>query len=261
MDYREFAAQRAGLTHPERQGSQKEVLEQADAWSTFFELLVTARLDNPTDQPVMVHDEIESILHKYESWCDGPVRQLTESLYQNNTQRSRELLNYLNFHIMNDAFMQHWYRLATALSWDNRQARSFNSEAQDYLAVSSLETQRLARNANPLIHRSIKGILAEEDAGLVALEVAKSHPELLILPAPGRFEHGFDGTKNADLLVLDTDQYEVIGAQIKSYVGEKEYNRYNPNFVFLIDADTDLADVVYQKPSGRSPARTIAKPG
>ena len=265
MDYREFADGRGTVVYPERKDAQQEALEQADAWSNFFERGLLHRLSTEANEPFDTVEAITAKLHDYEDWCNGPLQRLHESLMQHTTVRSRELLMYLNFHTMSDFFMQQWFRVLTGAEWDSRESRELNGETQDYLAIASLELQKrreaLYRTQGPAAARTLNGILAEYDSAIVALGMPQTSPDLLLLPAPGTFEHSTEKQKNADFILLDLARREVVGAQVKTTVGEESFRRYDPRFVFLIDTATDLGDVISKKEPGKSTPTVVPRPG
>jgi len=264
MDYREFTADRRARPYPERKDAQKEVLEQADDWSRFFENALVERLTNPVDASAVDIDAITDKLSAFQNWCNGPLEDIRKSLHLHDTQRSQELLNYLSFHLMSNLFIQHWFRLLAGTSWDSKMSRNYNSETQDYLAILSVDYQKklsTQTDANSGMSGSLSGVLSEFDTGIVALQTMKSRPELLLLPAPGRFEHGAIGTRNADFLVLDTEKHEAIGMQVKKYVSAETLEQYDSSYVFLVDTSVDLDDVVSKKIPGRTSPRVLAKPG
>lgn len=264
MDYTEFVADRAATTYPERKDAQREVLEQADGWSSFFENAVTQRLNNQDNLAIMNTEDATEALRQYLKWCRTSLSTLKDTLFHYNTSRSKELLSYLNFHTMSDAFSQQWFRLITGIEWDQSNARRLNNEAQDYLAIASLDTQKKheQRSRSGLDGvEIINGILSEHDTAIIALQSVKSNPDLLLVPAPGKFEHGPSHKKNADFLLFDTQKREVVGMQVKTFVSRSRYRMYDPNFVFLVDSTTDLGNVITSKQSAHSTPQVISKPG
>ena len=267
MDYKEFAIGREPVIYPERDGSQREVLEDADAWSRFFESAILQRLEHPDDEPLMSFEDINKILNDFEDWTNGPLEGLLSSLEHYSTERSQTLLNYTNFHVMSSMFTQQWFRLLAGTSWDARDAHQFNTETQDYLALLSVKIQKqreqasLARSATDFAGRARAGILGEYDVAIVELEALKTHPELLLLPAPGRFEHEKSSGKNADFLILDMANHEITGAQVKTSVGKRVVKHYDPNFVFLVDTQIDLDDVVAITEPGSTTPKIVSHPG
>lgn len=259
MDYKAFVANRARAYYPEREGEQKEILKEADKWSDFFESLVLQRFEQPSG-PIIEYEELVTTLRGYDRWSREPLAQFMTTL-QHNTERSAQLRNYLNFHTMSNAFLDQWYRLAIGVQWDRKSANTCNSETQDRLALASLlmkrEKDKLTGN---LTTASIDGILTEYDTGIIILETAKKHPELLVVPAPGRFEHGTP-SKNADFLVIDTEQAQVTGMQSKTSIDTESYNRYDPGYVFMVDARTDLANYISKREPGTSKQRPVSMPG
>lgn len=267
MDYREFAADRKPVIYPEREGAQREVLEQADAWTRFFESAVTQRLQSTDNAPLMAIEHINSILNDFEDWANGPLEKLLNSLEQYSTERSQFLLNYTNFHVMSSQFMQQWFRLLAGTSWDAQDTRKFNTETQDYLAILSMGVQKRREKAgaskkpNDFVAKTQLGLLSEYDVAIVELEALKGHPELLLLPAPGRFEHEKGSPKNADFLILDMVQREVTGMQVKTTAGARAVVHYDSDFVFLVDAVTDLDDVVAKRVPGKTSIEAVCNPG
>lgn len=266
MDYTVFAADRGTISYPERSGRQQEVLEQADAWTVFFEHVISARLNTATDEPLGSLDEITNTLHRYEDWCNGPLETLKQSLFQHNSERSKYLANYLNFHFMSDLFVQQWFRLMTSAEWDAKDTKQYNGETQDYLALMSVELQKRRETALKQQGKgsidAINGILSEYDAAIAALHLMKSHPELILIPAPGTFERSHaNPQRNADFLIFDTTKREIIGMQVKTFVDEESYTKYDKDYVFLVDSAIDLGDVLSKKVPLRTKPIIANQPG
>lgn len=267
MDYREFVAGRRAVKYPERDGTQQEVLKTADSWSGFFESAVLQRLQAPGNEPLLGIEETNQLLTQFEDWVNGPLAELRTSLERYTTDRSQHLISYTNFHFMSSFFLQQWFRLLVGTSWGIHDARKYNSETQDYLAIISIEMQKRREKIGQSLPRenhmvsTLTGSLSEVDVAIVALHPMKSNPELLLLPAPGNFEHGHKKEKSADFLIFDTEKHEATGMQVKTKVDQSEYEVYDPNFVFLVDTAIDLDDVLARRVPGKATVTHVNHPG
>lgn len=99
---------------------------------------------------------------------------------------------------------------------------------------------------NPLnagFRQAITGQLAEADALLLLLDISRRHPDIITLPAPPQFETYADEA-NADFLVLDTTNDQIIGVQVKASNAHLHYDHYDSDRIVFIDGATDMFDVL-----------------
>lgn len=75
------------------------------------------------------------------------------------------------------------------------------------------------------------------------LDVAKKHPDWIVVPGPMQFERSRHGDRNADFIVIDTGNKQSIGIQVKSSVRDETIAKYDPAWIVLVDGDTDFNNV------------------
>lgn len=269
MQFERFIDGRVPDGHKKYTGEFAEHLDQADAWSKAFADVLKQRLENPGAYADA--EETEKWLANYIDWANGFIQNVTNKLIvANRCRKNDELLNRNNFHALNLCFSSHWYRLLTGSEWSRGEARQHNTEAQDMIALSSLQLQKERAKNTPDeyynvddkamcdFRASIEGILNEDDSAIVLLEIAKKHPEIVVVPSPGVFEHGLAEkgmrSKNADFIIIDVAASEAIGAQVKGRVRKDDSESYDPNYVFFIDGEMDLKNTtsIIQKGSPRN---------
>ncbi|OUZ10546.1 hypothetical protein BHE97_07255 [Aeromicrobium sp. PE09-221] len=111
------------------------------------------------------------------------------------------------------------------------------------------------------LRQAITGNLAEADALITLLSVARTEPGLTVLPAPPQFE-AYAGAANADFLVFDVPRAQVIGVQVKSFEAYKSREHYDPDRIVLVDASLDLFGTLSRRTHlGRSDTSTRSWPG
>lgn len=86
------------------------------------------------------------------------------------------------------------------------------------------------------------GALTEIDAYVAMLEMTRTNPNLLIVPAPAQFE-SLAATANADFVVIDRQLGQIRGIQVKTTVTQGHKDRYDSNRITLIDGNRDLHNI------------------
>ncbi|MBM9463521.1 hypothetical protein JL108_08660 [Aeromicrobium sp. YIM 150415] len=108
---------------------------------------------------------------------------------------------------------------------------------------------------------TLTGSLAEADALITLLGVARGEPGLTVIPAPPQFE-AYAGAANADFLVLDLRREQIIGVQVKSSEAYRAREHYDPDRIILIDASLDLFGTLSRRTRlGHSDSSTRSWPG
>lgn len=255
MQFDKFVDTHKGDRRPkvEYHGRQKELLDEADRWSDFFSDVLLDRFNREGE--FMPPQQAVNLLRGYYSWATTQLQPEFLTMAANvRTERSRRLVNRLNFHMLNQAFMQQWLPFLVGYRPPDAIAEREKLLAKDHAACSAVDLMKL-REKIPLDdyyddnlqanmrRRAYEGTLTEYDAAITLLESTRNHPELTVLPAPSSFEHSQNqGNANADFMVLDLAQYEVIGAQSKSFVSDKDRERYDSDRVMLLDGVVDMGN-------------------
>lgn len=105
------------------------------------------------------------------------------------------------------------------------------------------------------------GMLTETDTLIVLLEIARTRPELVVVPAPPQFESAVAG-RNADLLVLDVRERRAVGIQVKTALADAAHVQGARRGVVLVDGIADLGNQRLTPLHARSSTtRVIAWPG
>lgn len=111
------------------------------------------------------------------------------------------------------------------------------------------------------LRKTITGVLAEADALITLLEVARTEIGLSVIPAPPQFE-AYAGAANADFLVLDLVREQIMGIQVKSSGAHEHRERYDPDRIILIDASLHLFGTLSRRTRlGHSDTSTRSWPG
>lgn len=243
----------------------RELLEAPRAWMSFFNDALTDYLQGYTpydSQYVNKHAK------SYVTWGVGTLDKTRRRLIQlESGGMDSNDSSETNFHFMNVPVMPLWQQLLL-------DGEPLTSDALTAIQVQlalditgPMQTIRQLRNQNKRMETTrilsdALGYVAEVDSLVVGIELMKTHPELVILPAPNRFESnpgskGENGYRNSDLIAIDTRQRQVRGIQVKSILKNvdrqqasrpqsphdrpiKTFNDYDPEFVTIIDSVHDL---------------------
>ena len=106
-----------------------------------------------------------------------------------------------------------------------------------------------------------EGIMTEIDAFLTLLEIARTNPNLIVVPAPRRFEHSTRET-NADFIAYDKSTDEAVGVQVKSYITDNDRELFDGERIVLISGSDDLGGKIWTRTqSGSSRNQFVTWPG
>lgn len=273
MQFDQFVEGRQPVSEVKHTGEFAEYLEQADAWTRAFADVLKQRFENP--DAFVAPEAAKEWLDRYEDWAESFESNVTNKLISDeHSYTTGQILNRNNFHTLNLCFLNHWHRLLTGQEWDREETRRLNLDTQDLIALSSMRTQKQRRKSHDSdyydfsnekmadFRRVTEGILSEFDAGIVLLEFAKKHPELVVIPAPGMFEHGkvHDGKKrNVDFIIIDTAAKETTGAQVKGRLSNEKLDSYSLDHVFFIDGDTDMENITSRLVKGSAKTQTSTR--
>ncbi|GAB3618713.1 hypothetical protein GCM10027416_32700 [Okibacterium endophyticum] len=181
-----------------------------------------------------------------------------------------EALTAMHFHSLNRSMLEEWAPLIYGMPLPNRMRQR---DMQIVIALHACGILR-ARHAQLQQHgtdyladgsRDLRaaqsGMLTESDLAIVLLEISRSRPHLVVLPAPLQFEASAPG-HNVDFLVLDTRRRTVVGIQAKTTVSDKAHQGYSRNGIVLVDGSVDLGNSRQIRRWARSStASSVAWPG
>lgn len=106
-----------------------------------------------------------------------------------------------------------------------------------------------------------RSIANEADTAISLQDITLEHPSVIIVPAPGRYEHSQDGSMNVDFIAVDALRSHVRGIQTKVTISKADAHRYDPAFVTLVDGERDLGNAKPVRLPRASERRTTAWPG
>lgn len=170
--------------------------------------------------------------------------------------------NEINFHVLNHAMLSMW-SLALDIPTAHSRAREIyeaqlslalagTRHAEDRVRRTGKEPESYYSPDNADYRRRISGIATEIDAAIVLLELCKRHPALCVVPAPRRFEEfgvrhaSSDGGRvtsaNSDFVLLNMDEQQVTGVQVKTWAPGCDVARYSSDHVVILDGVHDLGN-------------------
>jgi len=167
-------------------------------------------------------------------------------------------LNSMNFHTMNQEMGASWLHLINpkehppldyihltaiqarlavrALGLVERRRKLYD----EALAASSRQFPK-----NALLDQSFVGRITEIDAAITLLQVVKQRPfdevdRLMVLPAPSKYEAA--SNKRSDFLLINTQELQAHGVQVKTRVHDYDASEYDEAFVSFVDGVEDLGN-------------------
>lgn len=180
-------------------------------------------------------------------------------------------INTLSFHLLSRPTEVFWKMLTNDTLVPKREDLS---EIQSWLAadaaplaleITHLKKKEAAAGTRSGVVGAINGQLTEIDTYITLLEVQKNHPErdLLILPAPPRYEAGVRSANNADLLAIDRQTQSVRGIQAKTRITTMSSDRekYSHDTITLVDGYYDLGNSRAERHPGSGKIYSVAQPG
>lgn len=267
MDLRRFAEAYSPLPEkiPPSNAERRELLDAPRKWMRFFDETMD---DYLSDELNPIEDAFIEQLRTYSAWNYRSLRSSVKRMHaiEDGATQHNNAMNEFTFHHLNGPMAPLWHR---ALFSDGNPFRTqYLTDIQLNLAVHAAPTMRqLVRlQSNPATietqpHKQAKGLLSEVDTAVTGIEIMKTHPELVILPAPVRYEnnpHAID--RNVDLLLIDTEKQQVRGLQVKTdtYEGAGRGRLYNPDYVSIIDGANELGNSTFTPGNN---ARRLSLPG
>lgn len=232
----------------------RELLAEPRKWTGFFE----TQLSNYMRGGDLDWQEIQTILPEYIQWsvlhADSAAKELNK-LHDPTSIGSAS--SELEFHRLNRFMLPAWLRLALpdtelpAEELTQIQLLAAVEEApaiKDFHGLNSKDPASLEKVKKGLGH------LNEVDAMIVSLELMKRHPELVILPAPGKFLHNKPaklegtGSRNSNFIALDTERREARGIQVQTSSSTfSKVSRYDSDFVTVIDGHVDFGNTTFKE--------------
>lgn len=259
------ASHQARSRHIEYDGPQGETLVTADTWSGFFDEILRSALLDPTSPPG--NNAFSRGITDYALFYMLQLKPiLQKSLNLVRSERSSNLSNRMNFHSLNLAFLPHWQQVMIMGTSEIKIPDKLHRQAQILLAGEAVQYMRLRDGVPPdryysldeslrLKRKTWEGILNEFDTGIVLLEIATRHPDWIVLPAPGGFEHD-NNDANVDFIVIDTTRDEIIGVQTKTSVSARDRQHYDGRRVILVDGMIDFGNILPRDPGSKDPVST-----
>jgi len=232
-------------TNPER----REILEAPRMWMRFFDTAMKGYLagDTPPD-----HDEFTEKLMDYYLWSRfylEPLAERAEQLHEQDNigHATREFA----FHRMNTPVTFMWDQLlfGKASDYTTTDTTSMQTELAMAMVPAAKQLREIPRDhtTKSVRQRYLEGDLTDADSLLVSLEMTKKYPDIIVVPAPERYENNRrQVSHNIDLLFIDPIRRHARGAQAKTSVFDEEKTaRYDPDFVSIIDGAHDLGNTTY----------------
>lgn len=170
--------------------------------------------------------------------------------------------NEINFHVLNHAMLSMWSLALDIPTAHPRSREIYEAQLSLALAGTRHAEDRVRRTGkapesyyapdNADYRRKISGIATEIDAAIVLLELCRRHPALCVVPAPRRFEEfgmrqvpsdgGRATTANSDFVLLNMDEQQVTGVQVKTWAAGCDVARYSSDHVVILDGVHDLGN-------------------
>ncbi len=249
----------------------EEAFTPAREWGDYFGRLAMRHLFSAPIEPGV---ELP-IMHEYINWSVPSV----PYLYKKTEEAVLENIDYghylseLNFHLAAPRMEEQWHKIIDP-NYDAPAARV--EESQSWLAKKAAEIARerkIRMNSEEKsgVRHGIVGFyngqLTELDSLVVKLELEKENPhlDLIVIPAPKRFE-SFKATRNADSLLFDRQRGHARGVQVKTRLANGDSDEvvapnYDQRFVTFIDGFIDLGNSIDRIVPGTSKHRSSAWPG
>lgn len=235
-------------------GEYSKLISEAQDWSYRFGRRLHLSLTGGTPDTFTDPDEIRT----YCGWGTNVVDTAIDltGMALNGNHDALRAMNEFNFNLMN-FFMRSMWEPIFQGAWRSEDSRRHCIQAAQLdLAVAGsiyITSRQLWSNKHGtavwfdkddvgVLTDTMNGILQEIDSAIVLLEVIKKYPKLTVMPAPVNFER-MGGGDNVDFVVVDTEERNAIGAQVKTNLHRHTIRRANPRRVVFIDGTRDLCNV------------------
>jgi hypothetical protein len=242
----------------------EEIMTGPRKWASFFDSQLYELLDGDR-----LHDYVETTdqLDEYrydwsETQLDSLVKRSQDLAFFD--ERAKSSVNELNFHVLNKEFVDIWQRalypdlfprlsterievIQTRLAKRGASLRDIKDAAGYWQSIESTPKALVP---------AMNGQLTEIDAAIVMLELCKQDTEILLLPAPPKFESAANKYNSVDFIVIDPKAGKTRGVQVKSYIDRyaddstvdetrqqfKAIRKYDPTYVTMVDGMIDLGN-------------------
>lgn len=260
-----------------------DVVQPFEAWSTYFGDALHGLMLGRTDTEVRLEDFLSTYSAHIRSQGAANARILIEEAVQLDTEgqdaeNSRKILfralQSHNFHMMSQSMTFSWAEMISEIDLNPEERRQLLSLEQFNIAQSAIGYAKWRAAHSSISHSHeyftesfqqdrnfVSGILTEFDTAITLIEISKQNPNILVVPAPRRFE---DSSKkiNADFIVYDRSTDQVVGVQSKTKVSEQDRERYDQDRIVLISGETDLGGTVWTRTeAGKSVTKPVVWPG
>lgn len=208
-------------------------------------------------------------IREYHEWQKEGFNATAARLFDAPTEHALEARSELNFHVLNRYMLGMWEPLLKGGWSSDAQRNRYVATAQDMLALEGSMhfdarhylVEALGGHAlyNGVDHKDANmrhiGAVQEIDVAILGLEMvrtmARTHPQLTILPAPLQFERSRRSGRNVDLIVVDMAAWRAVGMQVKTRVTSDAVTAADRERVVFVDGSVDLDNVRAVKMSGR----------
>lgn len=233
--------------------------EQAAAWAQRFDEVLFEHLTTTT--PTRNAAAAFQLIHEYNTW-NG--RYFVDTVRLLEATGHGNAVRLMHFHTLSRYLMYMW---RTVAGHPSRVTTTQRRQAQLLIAVhaANMVVYREHQVTHGVEDESIRtarhGMLSESDAAIVLLELIRHRTDLLLIPAPPSYEAAWSSTPGArpgtrrsvDLILLDPTRRRVAGIQVKTKLSSASQQRYDSEYVVLIDGALDLGN---ERLVRRSPQRS-----
>lgn len=257
-------------------------------WSSRFSELLDDRLDGK----IISENVALNIMYAFMEWNDRHSQKLgaylqdrvhDEAMTDENWKASIDLLNESNFHTLSAQMATNWARLLSGHDM-TRQDVMLSRNSVALTGISSLAIMTTLEQDGGMYaryksgsaikdHSSRLGFVLdptfsyarsranEADTAITLQAITLDNPSVIVIPAPGRYEHSQDGSMNVDFIAVDALRSQVRGIQTKVSISQADALRYDPVYVTLVDGERDLGNAKPVRLPRGSERRTTPWPG
>jgi hypothetical protein len=242
----------------------RELMKGPRQWASFFDGLLYSLLKNTHGNSSRTIDkELSNYEHNWsEPMLEGVIKESRSLAFYD--KKATHAVNELNFHILSKEFLPIWRHALLPEIHSPVQTPEIES-IQNQLAlrgaelsqvkIDALKWQKIEKSPTGLV-TSLNGQLTEIDAAIVMLEIQKTAPHLVLLPAPPFFESSSRNDRSVDFIIMDTAFRQSRGIQVKTYIDSfedtandpselgayKPVRNYDTRYVTMIDGMVDLGN-------------------
>lgn len=248
-------------------GDHSHAIEDAQNWSYEFGHLL---------HDCLSHDTVQmsgNRLWAYAEWLKT-LKQTEANLVSLPPENAIRARNELNFHMLNRHMLGLWLPLEKN-TWESESYRQeCISAAESHLAMEGVRyyifreryakkfgSETLYTPEHKKATQMLTGIAQEIDTGIILMDIAKQYKDLTFVPAPLQFERT-KKERNVDFVAVNIHRKTAIGLQVKSVVTNERYDRYDPEYVVMVDGDCDMNNIkAVRTVKGKSDKYVMSWPG